>query len=139
MKIKEGLIYNKISGEIVGFTNIGDINQELLRLEQESDHPTVAKQILVLMVRGLLFKLEFPYAHFGTRNLSGDLIYPIVWEAVRRLELKVICVTADGASNNRKFFRMHNDTKDETTFPYKARNPFSKDNRWLFFIADPHI
>ena len=39
MKIKEGLVYNKVSGEIVGFTNIEDINQELLRLEQESDHP----------------------------------------------------------------------------------------------------
>ena len=58
------------------------------------------------MVHGLMFKLEFPYAHFGTRSITGDLIYPIVWEAVRRLkasELKVICVTADGASNNKVF------------------------------------
>ena len=140
MKVKEGLVYNKTSGEIVGFTDIGDINQQLLRLEQESDHPPVAKHILVLMVRGLMFKLEFPYAHFGTRSITGDLIHPIVWEAVRRLEaseLKVTCVTADGASNNRKFFRMHHDKKDPETFTYKARNPFSNDNRWLFFIADP--
>ena len=75
-------------------TDIGDINQQLLRLEQESDHPPVAKHILVLMVRGLMFKLEFPYAHFGTRSITSDLIHPIVWEAVRRLEaseLKVMC------------------------------------------------
>ena len=140
MKVKEGLVYNKTSGEIVGFINIGDINQQLLRLEQEDDHPPIAKQVLVIMVRGLMFKLEFPYAHFGTQSITGDLIYPIVWEAVRRLEaseLKVICVTADGASNNRKFFRMHHDKKDPTTFTYKAQNPFSNDNRWLFFIADP--
>ena len=140
MKVKEGLVYNKTSGEIVGFTDIGDINQQLLRLEQESDHPPVAKHILVLMVRGLTFKLEFPYAHFGTRSITGDLIHPIVWEAVRRLEaseLKVTCVTADGASNNRKLFRMHHDKKDPETFTYKARKPFSNDNHWLFFIADP--
>ena len=34
MKVK-GLVYNKTSGVIVGLTNIGDINQQLLRLEQK--------------------------------------------------------------------------------------------------------
>ena len=50
------------------------------------------------------------------------MLYPIIWEAVRRLEssgLKVICVTADGAS------------------PNKTKNPYSEDDRWLFFIVDP--
>ena len=67
MKVK-GLVYNKTSGEIVGFINIGDINQQLLRLEQEDDHPPIPKQVLIIMVRGLMFKLEFPYAHFGTQH-----------------------------------------------------------------------
>ena len=40
MKIKEGLVYNKYSGEIIGFTHLGDIN-ELMKLEQ-GDHPPVA-------------------------------------------------------------------------------------------------
>ena len=60
------------------------------------------------MVRGLLFKLEFPYAHFGTEGVTADVLYPIVWEAVRLLEadgVKVLCVTADGASPNGKFSR----------------------------------
>ena len=92
------------------------------------------------MVRGLLFKLNFPYAHFGTDGISGELLYPILWEAVRQLEssgLPVLCVTADGASPNRKNFRIHYNEKDSSTFPYKARNPYSEDNRCLFFIADP--
>ena len=137
MKIKEGLVYNKYSGEIIGFTHLGDINDELTKLEQEGDHPPVATHVLALMVRGLLFKLEFPFAHFATRSVTADIIFPIVWEAIRILEgsgLKVLCITADGASQTRKFFRMH-DKKQGIV--YKTPNPFSEDERWLFFIADP--
>ena len=50
MKIKEGLVYNKHTGEIVGFTSLGDINDNLLQLEQESEQPKVAKQLLTIMV-----------------------------------------------------------------------------------------
>ncbi len=37
MKIKEGLVYNKHSGEMIGFTHLGDINNELVKLEQSND------------------------------------------------------------------------------------------------------
>ena len=80
------------------------------------------------------------YTHFRTDGNSGELLYPVVWEAVRQLESSgppVLCVTAYGASPDRKFLRIHYNEKDSSTFPYKARNPFSEDNRWLFFIADP--
>uniref|UniRef100_A0A1X7VGH2 Transposable element P transposase-like RNase H domain-containing protein n=1 Tax=Amphimedon queenslandica TaxID=400682 RepID=A0A1X7VGH2_AMPQE len=63
MNIK-GLVYNKFTGEIVGFTHLGDVNDDLQRLEEGTDHPpSVATHTLALMVSGLLFKLEFPYAH----------------------------------------------------------------------------
>ena len=140
MKVKEGLVYNKTTGEIVGFTDLGDVNEQLLRLEQGGENPLVVKYVLVLMVRGIMFNVEFPYAHFGTRGITGELLYPIVWEAIRRLEasgLKVICITADGASANRKFFRMHHDKSDSNSFTYKAQNPYSTDNRWVYIISDP--
>jgi hypothetical protein len=139
MKVKEGLVYNKYSGEIVGFVNLGGINDELLHIEKD-DQPVVAKQMLVLMVCGILFKLDFPYAHFSTCGITADLLYPIIWEAVRRLEangLQVMCITADGASCNRKFFRMHYDIKDPATYFHKAHNPYSADDRWIYFISDP--
>lgn len=59
------------------------------------------------MVRGVMFKLEFPLAHFGSRDAGGNILFPIIWEAIRHLEaweFKVLCITADGASPNRKFF-----------------------------------
>ena len=65
---------------MLGSINIGDINQQLLRLEQEVDHPSVAKQVLV-MVHRLMFKLEFP-CYFGTQSITGDLIYSelrVIW------------------------------------------------------------
>ena len=143
MKVKEGLVYNKYSGDIIGFTNLGDINDQLLQIEQGGEQPTVAKHVLVLMVRGIMFKLEFPLAHFGTRDAAGDILFPIVWEAIRHLEareLKVLCITADGASPNRKLFRMHCSKKDPETFFYKTRNIYSPDNRWLYFVSDaPHL
>ena len=79
---------------------MGDINDELSRI-QNDDQPQVAKHVLVLMVCGILFKLNFPYAHFDTRDATGGILFPIIWEAIRRLEaigLKVLCITADGAS-----------------------------------------
>jgi hypothetical protein len=139
MKVMEGLVFNKHSGEIIGFTSLGEINDELLRVEQDEQQPMMAKHVLVLMVRGLMFKLKFPYAHFGTQDATGDVLFPIVWEAVRRLEareLGVLCITADGASTNREFFRMHHDKKDPQTL-YKTCNLYSPENRWLYFISDP--
>ena len=142
MKIKENLIYDKFSGEIIGFTQLGEINNELLKLEQncksDMDHPPVAKHLLVLMVRGIFFKLDFPYAHFATESATADILYPIIWEAVRQVEsigLKVICITADGASPNRRFFRKHRNGGLSPT--YKTKNPYAEDDRYIYFVSDP--
>ena len=144
MKVKENLVYDKYTGGVVGFTNLGSINDELLNLEREcQDDQTpspVATHILVLMVRGIFFKLEFPFAHFATRGVTADLLFPIVWEAIQEIEaigLKVIFVTGDGASSNRKFFRMHKGA-DESAPIYKTMNRYSGlPKRPLFFFSDP--
>ena len=106
MKLKENLVYDKHEAN-VGFVDVGDFNNQIAELEKEcsssdfSPHESVATHMLVLMVRGIFTKLEFPYAHFLTKDLSGEQIFPIVREATERLEklgFKVLVVTADGAS-----------------------------------------
>ena len=80
--------------------------------------------------------MEFPYAHFATQGVTADFLYPILWEAIRLLEadsVKVLCITADGASPNRKFFRMHKDLD----VPHKTKNPYAKEDRCVYFISDP--
>ena len=45
-----------------------------------STHAPVATHLLVLMVRGVFFKLQFPFAHFATKGITTHLVFPIVWE-----------------------------------------------------------
>ena len=99
MHVKQELVYNKSTGELVGFVNLGDVNTHLLELEKSlsssPDEPSeiLASTVLAFMVKGLFSPLEFPYAHFPCRNLTGDLMFDPFWEAVHRLErlgLKVL-------------------------------------------------
>ena len=75
--------------------------------------------------------LNFPYAHFASRGATGDILFPLVWEAVHRLEngeIKVLCVTADGASTNRNDFGLHHDPRDRTSL-YKTINHYALQSR----------
>lgn len=97
MYIKKDLVYNKISGELVGFVNLGDTNMDLLAFERAitsespADEDSIANEplastMLGIMVRGLFTRLQFPYAYFPSNKLTGDLMYEPFWEAVLRLE-----------------------------------------------------
>ena len=92
MHVKEDLVYNKHSGELTGFMNLGDINAHLLNLQstvdesQQAQLRPFAKSLLVFMVRGLFSSLQFPYAQFPCVNLTGGLMFDVFWEAVERLE-----------------------------------------------------
>ena len=85
VKIKEDLVYDKHSCQIIGFVNLGHVNNQLLELERsEKGEPeeSIAKNIVMFMVRGLFSKLEYPYAQFPCASLSADLIFPLVWKCV---------------------------------------------------------
>ena len=82
MYIREDLVYN---GEMVGFTNLGSINNHLADFEQSlvSGHDSscsLAKTMAVFMVRGLFTSLQFQYVHFACTNLCGDQMYdPLIY------------------------------------------------------------
>ena len=67
MYIREDVVYTKDTGELVGCTNLGDTNNHLLRfqhaVEGEKNIPeqTLAKTMMVIMVRGLFPSFVFPY------------------------------------------------------------------------------
>ena len=149
VKIKEDLVYDSKTFELIGYINLGQFNHQLMSLnssDSEFDPNSVATHMLVFMVRGVFIDLEFPYAQFATKTTCAANIFPIVWEVVRNLEccgLKVIAITCDGASANRKFFKMHKSKmsnkadagdksrksrKRATSMPiYKTTNPYSQD------------
>lgn len=70
MHIKEDLVYDKHTGELIGFTNLGEINSHL-KLQYSLEEQTSVTS----MVRGLFSALQFPYTQFPCANLSGDLMY----------------------------------------------------------------
>lgn len=63
MHIKEDVVYNKHTGRIVGFCNLGEVNSRLLQyesmLEGKEEHHVVAKSMMVFMVRGLFTPLRY--------------------------------------------------------------------------------
>jgi len=141
MHIREGLVYDKHSGSLIGFTDLGNVNNLLMEFERSLESgvhtENLSKTMFVFMVRGLFIRLQFPYAQFACSSVTGDQLFNPFWEAVMRLErcgFMVLVATADGASPNRTFMRIH--TEDDT-FPYKVLNPFASTKRHIHFISDP--
>ena len=146
--IKEDLVYDKHEGTLIGFSNLGEINNHLMRFEKDlngesQSMPNVAGTMLVIMVRGLLSKLNFPYVQFACANLTGDQLVDPVWEAIARLErqgLKVLSLTCDGASTNKRLWSIHGKGRDlsDRGVLYKVPNVYAPEpSRYLYFISDP--
>ena len=92
MHIKEGIVYEKDSGRyndikdhkciyyynignIIGFTNLGEVSSHLEQLDKSADSNNdsqlaLANSMLVMMVKGLFSKLYFPLAQFSCTALS---------------------------------------------------------------------
>ena len=117
MYVKEGLVFDKHCGALVGFVNLGDVTTHLMDFEKQVEEQSsycpkrpLAKTILVFMVRGMLTNTSFPYATFPASSLKGHDLFPLLWESINRLtrnDMRVLLVTCDGASSNRKLFSMH--------------------------------
>jgi hypothetical protein len=142
MKIKEGLVY-KTNGELVGFTDLGDIDNMLScfeSLENQNKQLELATSVFTLMIRGLFIKINFPYASFPTNVLSGEQILGILMEATYHLQkcgFKMIAHTLDGLSANRRYFQLVGDHSQASNnkLCYKCKNPFAPERN--IFISDP--
>ena len=139
--IKEELVFDKHQGNLIGFVNLGEINNHLLKFEemlQGHDYCTLANSMLVFMVRGLFSKFNFPYAQLCCSDLSGDLMFDPFWEAIARLErqgFNVLAVTCDGASTNRRLWKLH---ANGNKVIHKIPNVYAAEgSRDIYLISDP--
>ena len=128
MKIQENLVWDKHNGELIGYVDLGDIDLNYATLSKVT---TVASHVLVFLIRSIVNPFKFSLANFATDGISASQMFPLFWKATSVCEkssLKVIAVTCDGASPNRKLFRMHwHLTQDdymnpETDVTYRTRN-----------------
>ena len=69
MKIK-GLVFNKKDGDLIGFTNLSNVNKILIGIEKnDTPNKEIATSMFVLMVRRLIKGFNFPYASFSSSHL----------------------------------------------------------------------
>ena len=90
MSIKEDLVYDKHTGQVIGFVNLGEVNNHLQLFKQslndKEDDPVMAKSMMAFMVKGLFTSLRFPYVHFPCTSISGEQIFSPFWQSVFRPE-----------------------------------------------------
>ena len=115
---------------LVGYADLGKINNLLLDYEQQYNDSgriscPLAKCMLVFMVRGLFTSLKFPYVQFPAASTKEADIFSTSkasHKALTKLELCVVSVICDGASDNRRMISMHN---PDSKLSYKTVNVYS--------------
>ncbi|XP_057290356.1 uncharacterized protein LOC130613056 [Hydractinia symbiolongicarpus] len=145
MKIKADLVFRQSTGQLVGFTDMGDINDELVEFQKRAEGSSendrhFASYVIVFMVRGIVSSLVYPFGYFASLGFTSDQLYPCVWEATYVLEAIGFYVRAfisDGASPNRKFYKIM--VTPDIGNTYWTNNLLSLDRK-IFFISDvPHL
>ena len=139
MKIRSNLVFDKNTGQLIGFTDLGDSTINYATFEKQDE---LASHVLAFFIRGLTTNLKFSFSYFATKGVTAFQILPIFWEAVFILEetcnLWVIATTSDGACTNRRFSRLHKDLDDnsQSNVCYQTINLYAK-NRFIYFASDP--
>ena len=112
--------------------------------------PQLYLVFLFFLIRGIINPFKFSFANFATDGIKASQMFPLLWKTIsicEKISLKVIAVSCDDSSDNRKLFRMHchltrdDGTNPETDVTYCTCNLFGGTaNRYLYFIFDvPHL
>ena len=128
MKIQANLVFDKTSGELIGFVDLGDPLTTFANTEEETP---VASHALAFLVRGLCTNLKHVIAYYFTSDVTSFQLLPLFWRIVSVLEMFVklwVCTAVNnGASPNRKFFDLHSELGGKLTcsLVYKTPNLFT--------------
>ena len=155
MQIKSNLVYKKSTGQMIGFTEMGDVNEEFRSFKEnveKVDNETsssdsvhlersFATHVIVYMVRGIFTGLAYPFGYFASTGFSAAQLYPCTMEATRILTaigFRVCTYVSDGASPNRKFYKiiLANDDDDNIFWSWNPYDCLFK----VYCISDvPHL
>ena len=84
MYVKQGLVYEESTRALFGFTDLGEVNNQLIDFEQSlsSDgtglQRPLAKTMLVFMFKGLFTNIAMPYAQLPACSLKGLDMFPLL-------------------------------------------------------------
>ena len=138
MKVMANLVLDKTTGELIGFTDLGDPDLNFAVIEKVD---MIATHALAFLVRGVCTELKFGLAHFATTGITAAQLMPLFWEAVCILEttcnLWVIAATSDGASPNRIFYNLHKPLDGDAVSDvcFRTANLYAA-HRYIYFFSD---
>jgi len=133
VKIKEGLVFDPSTWELIGFTNL-DIEDDLDNDCPPQPEERLATHVLQFFYKSLFAKFEFPLSYFLTKTINAQQLNRIFWQGVSLLhgfDFTILLSICDGASENRAFIAMNgnNATKSQGFNPFSAKP--------IFFFSDP--
>ena len=71
MKIQENLVWDKHSGELIGFVDLGDADVNFANLKDQKE---LARHVLVFMIKSVVNPLSYLFATFATYTLVASQI-----------------------------------------------------------------
>ena len=139
VKIKEGLVFDPSTFELIGFTDIGDDETDIPTVLNDdkvtaTPQKNIATHVLQFFYKSLFAKFEFPCAFFLTKGVTAQKLNRVFRQGVSLLHgfgFEIMLACCDGAPENRSFMNMNGTNATKS----KCYNPFSK--KPLFFISDP--
>ena len=147
MKVQEGLVYNSSTGDLWGFVDSLEADSLLDCVANSastapstiSKSEPLATHALSFMIRGLQSSLQAVVATYGSHCMTAERLFTRFWEVTANLELagfRVRCCVSDGASINRKFYKLHMDDYPSDVVTHRARNRFAPDDRPIYLVSD---
>lgn len=138
VKIKEGLLFDPSSWELIGFTDIPVGSNKSVssngNVTKSSVQESLATHVLQFYSKSLFSSFQFPCSYFFTNGISAHDLNRIFWQGVSLLHsfnFEVLLTCCDGASENRAFMAINGCSETVS----KINNPFS--NFSVFFMSDP--
>ncbi|KAK3931225.1 LOW QUALITY PROTEIN: Transposable element P transposase [Frankliniella fusca] len=148
MHISKNIVYNRSTGELVGYTKITEVEKCLNEFQSYLDNtevpePDRASKMLSFMVKGVCNGVKEVVASYSVNRLSKEKLYSVTWNVIaycERTGIQIIAFTSDGNASNRAFFKMNtaiSPTKNGVV--YDTINKAAP-SRPFYFISDlPHL
>ena len=74
MKINSNLVFDKVTGELIGYVDLGDPEVNYATLDKIDE---IATHALVFFITGVCTELKFSLAHFATDGVTADQLMPL--------------------------------------------------------------
>ena len=87
MYVKQDLVFEKFTGALFGFTDLGEVNKQLDKFEASLKNNALllqrplTKTMIVFMFKDIFTNTALPYyAQFASSSLTGADMFTLLWK-----------------------------------------------------------